>query len=241
MLACRRAPGSPRKRAGGSARQVLVEPRRVWQTSSGAVDPCLSVPAAVPGKRLRKPKTDGVRGSPFAHGRRLIGGGASSEELLSGGVQRQQDPDRGQHDHRRDEVLGVGGDRRPEDQRGDYEEGLLDPCDLPLGTTELHEQPRRQDDSDENAVAEIGDGPGDAFHVLEPGEHEGRQPEEGDTEDRSEDRTHTLNAIRQKREREARAAFADLLAYGFTEVRRPARARWPTASGGAGSRSPCSP
>src|SRR5215204_3320867 len=138
MLACRRAPGSPRKRAGGSARQVLVEPRRVWQTSSGAVDPCLSVPAAVPGKRLRKPKTDGVRGSPFAHGRRLIGGGASSEELLSGGVQRQQDPDRGQHDHRRDEVLGVGGDRRPEDQRGDYEEGLLDPCDLPLGTTELH-------------------------------------------------------------------------------------------------------
>jgi hypothetical protein len=68
-------------------------------------------------------------------------------------VQRQQDPDRGQNDQRWDEVLGVGGDRRPDDQRRDHEEGLLDPCDLPLGATELHEQPRRLDDSDENAVA----------------------------------------------------------------------------------------
>lgn len=99
--------------------------------------------------------------------------GASSEEILSGGVQRQQDPDRRQQDQRRDEILRVGGDRRPDGQRRNHEEGLLDSRDLPFSATELHEQPGRQDDADENAVAEIGDGPSDALHFLEPGEDEG--------------------------------------------------------------------
>jgi hypothetical protein len=48
--------------------------------------------------------------------------------------------------------------------------------------------PDRQDDAEANAVAEIGDRPRDAFHFLEPGEDQGGEPEEGDTEDGNEDR-----------------------------------------------------
>ena len=49
------------------------------------------------------------------------------EELLSSRVQSEQDPNRRDQDQCRDNILRVGGYRRPDQQGGDYEGSLLHP------------------------------------------------------------------------------------------------------------------
>jgi hypothetical protein len=96
----------------------------------------------------------------------------------------------------------------------------LNSCDLPFGAIELHEHPGRLDDSDENAVAEIGDGPGNALHLLEPGEDEGGEPEEGGTEDGDEDRSSRVERDPPETGAGGSRRLADSLVSRFTEVRR---------------------
>jgi hypothetical protein len=103
-------------------------------------------------------------------------------------VQSQQEPERRQQDQRWNDVLGVGGDRRSGQQGRGHEGGLLDPCDLPFGSSELHQQPHREDNSNKGAVAEIGDRPGNAVDGFEPREDEGNEAEETQPEHGDEDR-----------------------------------------------------
>jgi hypothetical protein len=104
-------------------------------------------------------------------------------------VQRQQDPKRRHQKQRHDDILGIGGQRRPDQQGRDHQSGLLYPRDLPFGGMELHRQPHGEDDSNQGAVAKIGDRTGNPLDRLEPCEAEGDEAEgthpEPDHENRS--------------------------------------------------------
>jgi hypothetical protein len=110
------------------------------------------------------------------------------DELPSGRVQREEDPDADPDDQGRDQDLRIGGHHPADEQRRQGEGGLLHGRDLAVGSAQLDEHSSGEEDAEEGAVAELRHRTRHPLEGLEPTDDQRREAEEANAEQQHQDR-----------------------------------------------------